>query len=587
MGQEGKTAADIMVESLIDWGVEVIFGMPGDGINGIMESLRTHQEQIRFVQVRHEEAAAFMAVGYAKITGKLGVCLATSGPGGIHLLNGLYDAKLDGQPVLAITGHHYHDLIDTYAQQDVSLDRVFADVAHYNTRIMGTAHVKNVTDLACRTAFSYRGVSHINFPADMQSMTMEQDEPSKHNVLNHTSDAYARSAALPSEEDLRRAADVLNAGKKIAILAGRGALHATDELEQLAELLGAPIVKPLLGKAAVPDDSPYTTGGIGVLGTKPSQEVLEQCDTLLMIGTSFPYIEYYPKPGQARGVQIDLDPQRIGLRYPVEVGLIGDGKRTLQVLMSLLKRNEDRQFLDAAQKGAREWWQLMEKRGTARTTPMKPQVVAWELGKRLKSDAIIACDSGTVTVWWARQVKAQRDQDFIVSGTLASMANALPYAVAAQIAHPNRQVVAFAGDGGFAMLMAEFITAVKYNLPIKVVILKNNTLGMIKMEQILMLGNPEYGCELEPMDFAMFARACGAQGFTIEDPATCGEIMDQAFATPGPVIIECVTDPNELPMPPQLSAEEIQNVQEALSKGQPDAKEIAKVTAKGRVREMV
>lgn len=587
MGQEGKTAADIMVESLIDWGVEVIFGMPGDGINGIMESLRTHQEQIRFVQVRHEEAAAFMAVGYAKITGKLGVCLATSGPGGIHLLNGLYDAKLDGQPVLAITGHHYHDLIDTYAQQDVSLDRVFADVAHYNTRIMGTAHVKNVTDLACRTAFSYRGVSHINFPADMQSMTMEQDEPSKHNVLNHTSDAYARSAALPSEEDLRRAADVLNAGKKIAILAGRGALHATDELEQLAELLGAPIVKPLLGKAAVPDDSPYTTGGIGVLGTKPSQEVLEQCDTLLMIGTSFPYIEYYPKPGQARGVQIDLDPQRIGLRYPVEVGLIGDGKRTLQVLMPLLKRNENRQFLEAAQKGAREWWQLMEKRGTARTTPMKPQVVAWELGKRLKSDAIIACDSGTVTVWWARQVKAQRDQDFIVSGTLASMANALPYAVAAQIAHPNRQVVAFAGDGGFAMLMAEFITAVKYNLPIKVVILKNNTLGMIKMEQILMLGNPEYGCELEPMDFAMFARACGAQGFTIEDPATCGEIMDQAFATPGPVIIECVTDPNELPMPPQLSAEEIQNVQEALSKGQPDAKEIAKVTAKGRVREMV
>jgi pyruvate dehydrogenase (quinone)/pyruvate oxidase len=345
-----KTAADILVEALIDWGVEVIFGLPGDGINGIMESLRTRQDKVRFVQVRHEESAAFMAVGYAKFTGKLGVCLATSGPGGIHLLNGLYDAKLDGQPVLAITGHHYHDLIDTFAQQDVNLDRVFADVALYSTRVMGPAHVRNVTDLACRTALGYRGVSHINFPIDIQSMPLEQDQPSKHNVLNHTSDYFARSAALPAEADLQRAADLLNEGKKIAILAGRGALHATDELEQLAELLAAPIVKPLLGKAAVPDDSPYTTGGIGVLGTKPSQEVLEKCDTLLMVGTSFPYIEYYPKPGEARGVQIDLDPQRIGLRYPVEVGLVGDGRRTLQMLMPMLKRNEHRDFLKDAQK---------------------------------------------------------------------------------------------------------------------------------------------------------------------------------------------------------------------------------------------
>ena len=584
--EKEKTAADIMVESLIDWGVDTIFGMPGDGINGIMESLRTRQDKIRFVQVRHEEAAAFMAVGYAKVTGKLGVCLATSGPGGVHLLNGLYDAKLDGQPVLAITGHHYHDLIDTFAQQDISLDRVFMDVAQYTTRIMGPAHVKNVTDLACRTALAYRGVSHINFPIDIQGMELEQDEPSKHNVLHHTSDAYARSAALPSEQDLQRAAEVLNAGQKIAILAGRGALGASEQLEQIAELLGAPIVKPLLGKAAIDDDSPYTTGGIGVLGTKPSQEVLEECDTLLMIGTSFPYIEYFPKPGQARAVQIDLDPQRIGLRYPVEVGLVGDARRTLDVLLPMLKRNDHRQFLEDAQKGARAWWQLMEERGTVRSMPMKPQVVAWELGKRLERDAIIACDSGTVTVWWARQVKAKRDQKFIVSGTLASMANALPYAIAAQLAHPERQVVAFCGDGGFAMLMVELITAVKYQLPIKIVIIKNNTLGMIKMEQIMMLGNPEYGCELEPIDFAAFARACGATGFTIEDPATCGEIMEQAFATAGPVVIECVTDPNELPMPPQLTQEQMENVHEALEKGQPDAEAIAEVTAKGRVRQM-
>ncbi|MDQ3248572.1 MAG: thiamine pyrophosphate-binding protein [Chloroflexota bacterium] len=581
-----QTAADVLIETLMDWGVEVIFGMPGDGINGIMESLRTRQDKVRFVQVRHEESAAFMAVGYAKFKGKLGVCLATSGPGGIHLLNGLYDAKLDGAPVLAITGHHYHDLIDTFAQQDINLDRVFADVALYSTRVMGPTHVRNVTDLACRTALSYRGVAHINFPIDTQSMPVEENQASKRNVPNHTSDYFARGAALPAQADLQRAADVLNAGKKIAILAGRGALGANEELEQLAELLGAPIIKPLLGKAAVPDDSPYTTGGIGVLGTKPSQEAIEQCDTLLMVGTSFPYIEYYPKPGEARGVQIDLDPQRIGLRYPVEVGLVGDGCRTLQMLLPLLKRNENRKFLEEAQTATREWWQLMEEHGTQRTLPMKPQVVAWELGKHLEPNAMISCDSGTVTVWWARQVKAHMGQTFAVSGTLASMANGLSYAIAAQIAHPDRQSVAFVGDGGFSMLMAEFITAVKYKLPIKVVILKNNTLGMIKMEQIMMLGNPEYGCELEPIDFVAFAHACGATGFRIEDPATCGDIMQQAFATPGPVIIEAVTDPNELPMPPKLTAEEMANVSEALAKGQPDAAKIARVVAKAKVRSM-
>lgn len=582
-----KTAADVLVEALMEWGVEVVFGLPGDGINGIMESLRTRQDKIRFVQVRHEESAAFMACAYAKFTGKLGVCLATSGPGGIHLLNGLYDAKFDGASVLAITGHHYHDLIDTFAQQDINLDRLFADVARYSTRVMGPAHVRNVTDLACRTALSYRGVAHINFPVDTQSMPVDQDQPSKRNIPNHTSDYFARGIPLPAEADLRRAADVLNAGKKIAILAGRGALHAGAELEQLAELLAAPIIKPLLGKAAVPDDSPYTTGGIGVLGTKPSQEALEKCDTLLMVGTSFPYIEYYPKPGNARGVQIDVDPQRIGLRYPVEVGLVGDGRRTLQLLIPLLPRNKNRSFLEKAQEAAKEWWQVMEERGTQRTLPMKPQVVAWELGKRLQPNAMISCDSGAVTVWWARQIKAQREQSYAVSGTLASMANGVSYAIAAQIAYPDRQSVAFVGDGGFSMLMAEFITAVKYKLPIKVIILKNNTLGMIKMEQMLMLGNPEYGCELEPIDFAAFARACGATGFRIEDPATCGKILDQALATPGPVIVEAITDPNELPMPPQLKADEIANISEALAKGQPDAAKIARVVAKSKVRQMI
>src|SRR5438477_1120606 len=309
------TAADVLVETLLGWGVEVIFGLPGDGINGIMESLRTHEEKIRFVQVRHEEAAAFMACGYAKFTGRLGVCLATSGPGGIHLLNGLYDAKLDNQPVLAITGLQFHDLIGTFTQQDVALDKLFMDVAVFNERIMGPTHVENITDLACRTALAYRGVAHITFPVDLQEKEVKKKQASSRNIPHHTSDVSARSARLPDRVDLERAADILNDGKKVAILAGRGALDATEELEKTAELLGAPIVIALLGKAAVPDDSPYTTGGIGLLGTKPSQEALEDCDTLLMVGTSFPYIEFLPKPGQARAVQIDLDPARIGLRY--------------------------------------------------------------------------------------------------------------------------------------------------------------------------------------------------------------------------------------------------------------------------------
>jgi len=424
-----NTAADVLIETLQNWGVQVVFGLPGDGINGIMEALRRRQDSIRFIQARHEEAAAFMACGYAKYTGKLGVCLATSGPGGIHLLNGLYDAKLDGQPVLAITGHHYHDLIDTYAQQDVNLDRLFADVAVYNTRVMGPAHVENVTDLACRTALGYRGVSHINFPVDFQEQ--EVGERSKRNIAHHTSDVLARGARLPAEDEIARAAEVLNEGKKVAVLCGQGALHATDELEEVAERLGAPIIKALLGKAAVPDTSPYTTGGIGLLGTKPSQEALEQCDTLLMVGTSFPYIEFLPKPGAARGVQIDLDPARIGLRYPVEVGLVADSRHALRALIPRLQRKPDRSFLEWGQSETKQWWKLMQERGTRQDRPMKPQVVAWELGQRLSDTAIVSSDSGTIATWFARQIPAKRGQMYSLSGNLATMANGLPYCIAA------------------------------------------------------------------------------------------------------------------------------------------------------------
>src|SRR5689334_9482158 len=520
-----KTAADVLIEGLIDWGVDTVFGLPGDGINGIMEALRTHQDQIRFIQVRHEEAAAFMACAHAKFTGKLGVCLATSGPGGVHLLNGLYDAKLDGAPVLAITGLPYHDLNDTFTQQDVALDRLFMDVAAYNTRVMGPTHVENITELACRTATVYRKVAHIAFPTDIQDMKAERKTASKRNIKGHVSLVHADSGHFPDEADLRRAADVLNAGKKIAILAGQGALHASDALEQAAEKLGAPIVKALLGKAAVPDESPYTTGGIGLLGTKPSQEALEECDTLLMVGSSFPYIEFLPKPGKAKAVQIDYDQARIGLRYDVEVGLVGDSRRTLADLLPMLTHKQDRSFLEKAQSGMKDWRELMHKQATNPAKPMKPQVVAHELGKRLRNDAIVSSDSGTITTWWARHIPAKRGQKYSCSGTLATMAPGLPYTIAAQLAYPNRQCVAFIGDGGFTMLMGELVTAVKYKLPIVVVIIKNNTLGQIKWEQMVFLGNPEFGVQLQPIDFVKFAESCGVAGFRIDDPDECGAIL--------------------------------------------------------------
>ncbi|MBI4496436.1 MAG: pyruvate oxidase [Chloroflexi bacterium] len=579
------TAADILLDILYDWGVRVVFGLPGDGINGIMEALRLRQDKIAFIQVRHEEAAAFMACAYAKYTGKLGVCLATSGPGGLHLLNGLYDAKMDGQPVLAITGHHYHDLIDTHAQQDVNLDHVFADVAVYNTRVMGPAHIENVANLACRTALSRRGVAHITFPVDLQEM--EVDRRSQRNVPYEPSAVFAQRAGLPDEQDLRRAAAVLNAGERVAILAGRGALNAGDLLEHVADTLAAPIIKALLGKAAVPDDSPYTTGGIGLLGARPSQEAIEGCDTLFMVGTSFPYMEFLPKPGQARAVQIDIEPTRIGLRHPVEAGLVGDARRTLERLVPLLQRKDDRNFLAKAQQEMRKWRELMEERGTRQDMPMKPQVVAHELGKRLRDDAIVSGDSGTITTWFARHIPARRGQMYSVSGRLASMANGLPYAIAAQVPYPDRQCVAFAGDGGFSMLMAEFATAVKYRLPVKVVIIKNNTLGQIKWEQMVFLGNPEYGCELHPIDFAAFARACGGRGFTIQDPAECGRILDEALAAPGPVIIEAVVDPLEPPLPAKITAEQAAKFVKSLARGEPDREKIALNAIGGRMRELI
>jgi pyruvate dehydrogenase (quinone)/pyruvate oxidase len=554
-----------------------------------MEALRKQQDTIRFTQVRHEESAAFMACGYAKHTGRLGCCLATSGPGGIHLLNGLYDAKMDGQPVLAITGMQFHDLTHTYTQQDVELDKLFDDVCVYNARCMGPAHMENIANLACRSALAYRGVSHISVPVDFQEQEVPGKEPgrSERNVRDHVSDSMPHSVRMPCRQDLERAAELLNAGKRTAILAGRGALNATAELEQVAEVLAAPIVKALLGKAAIPDDSPYTTGQLGLLGSRPSIEVMEDCDTILIAGSSFPYIEFLPKPGQARGVQIDMDPARIGLRYPVEVGLAGDCKQSLQALLPMLTRARKRTFLSDAQRGMRDWRELMERHETVMSTPLKPQMLAAELGKRLAPDAIVNCDSGSVTVWWARHIPVKRGQLHTVSGNLASMACGLPYALAAQIAYPKRQCVAFIGDGGFTMLMGELATAVKYNLPVKIIVVKNNRLGHIRWEQMVFLGNPEYGCDLSPINFAEVARACGATGFTLEDPDKCGTTLDRALDTPGPVVVEALVDPNEPPMPASISIKQAAHFAEALAKGTREREKLMKDAFEYKVRELV
>jgi pyruvate dehydrogenase (quinone) len=578
-------ASDVLIERLMAWGVDTVFGLPGDGINGVFEALRKNQEKIRFIHVRHEEAAAFMACAYAKFTGRLGVCIATSGPGGIHLLNGLYDAKLDHAPVLAITGMQHSDLIGTFTQQDVSLDKLFMDVTVYDERVMSGAHMESVADLAIRSALTARGVAHITIPVDVQVQEMKKGR-SERNPVHHTSAVPAFFEQLPSRVELEHAADILNRGKKIAILTGQGALHATEELEEIAEVLGAPIIKALLGKAAVPDDSPYTTGGIGLLGTEPSQDALEGCDTLFMVGSSFPYIEFLPEPGSVKCVQIDLDPQRISLRYPADVGLVGDAKSCLRALRPLLQTH-DKEFLQKAQQAKAEWQKLMEERGTRTDTPMKPQVVGWELGKRIPSNAIVTSDSGTITTWWARYVPALRGQLHSCSGNLATMACGLPYAIAAAVAYPDRPVFCIIGDGGLSMLLGELITVAAYKLNIKIVVIKNNTLGQIKWEQMVFLGNPEYACDLYPADFVAIARGAGIDAIHIEDPTTCGSQLDGVVSRREPVLIEAVVDQFTPPMPAKIKASQALKLGEALVRGEPNRSKIAITNAHDKIRELV
>jgi pyruvate dehydrogenase (quinone) len=580
---ENLRTADIIAEALIDWNVNVIFGLPGDGINGFIEALRQRQNKIKFVLVRHEESAAFMACAYAKYTGKLGACVATSGPGAIHLLNGLYDAKADNTPVIAITGTTYSDLMNSSYQQDVNLLQLYSDVTVYNAIINNPEQTEMAVDIACRSAMSQRGVSHLTIPIDVQEMKLK-GRYSRHKVGGHTSDVSIPK--FTSDPKLiEKAANILNSGERVVVLVGQGALGAGDEVIAVAERLGAPVVKALLGKAVIPDIHPVSIGGLGLLGTDPASDAMNEADTLLMIGTSFPYIDYLPKPGQAKGIQIDIKAEKIGLRYPVEVGLVGDSRLTLAALLPLLWQKRNLDFLSSKQQAMKNWIDLLKERSTRTDKPIKPQVIAAAVSAELKDDAIISVDSGTITSWAARYINIRKGMKFSLSGTLASMACGLPYAIAAQIAFPERQSVAFVGDGGFTMLMGEFATAVQYDLPIKVVIIKNDILGMIRWEQMAFLGNPEFGVEFTPIDYTSFAEACGGKGYSIKEPNEVDSIMHEAMSDKKPAIIEAYVDPFDPPMPPKVEMEFVRKLAESFTKGQPYAKRIGLTLFRNQVHE--
>ncbi len=566
------TTSELIVDRLLEWGIDTFFGLPGDGINGFFEALRLRSEKIRFVHVRHEEVAALAAVGHAKFTGRPAVCITTAGPGAMHLINGLYDAKIEGAPLIAITGMPYHDMIGTHFLQDLNQDYVFNDACAFNQRVNGPAHAVNATDLAVRAALAQRAASHLAISIDVQSWELNEDMISEKNIPGHTSVTKDPHVTVPVRGELQRAARALHGRRKVAIIAGAGARGAGDELEAVAEKLGAPIAKAALGKDCVPDDSPYTTGGIAFAGTRPSQEVLETCDALVIVGSSSTYYDFWPQPGQAVGVQIDDRAERIGLRYPVDVGLVGDAQATLAALNELLERNEDRSFLEQARGNMRDWWALMDKQGSDLSSPMKPQVVTRHLERLLADDAIVCGDAGTTTIWQGR-MKLRRGQNFSFSGTNCSMAASVPYAIGAQIAHPGRQVVAFVGDGAMSMLMGDLATLAQHRLPIKVVVINNFSINLILWEQMAFLGNPEYACDLSEVDFAKVAEGCGLRGFRVTEAGDCEGALREALAHEGPAVVDCVVDPEESPLGETLKPSQAKHLAEALANGSPGAKE--------------
>jgi pyruvate dehydrogenase (quinone) len=580
------TASDQLVERLIDWGIDTVFGLPGDGINGVMEALRTHADRIRFVHVRHEETAALAACSYGKFTGRPAACLSTAAPGAVHLMNGLYDARIDQAPVVAITGMTYHDVIGTHYLQDINHDFVLNDACVYSQRVMGEAHVIPAVDMAVRSAIGHRGPATLAIPIDIQSGDAVTGDRSIKNIEGHSAAAALDGRRLPPRERIEHAARALSSASKPLIFLGAGARGAGQEVERVAEKLGAPIVKAMLGKDAVPDDSPYCLGGYAMVGTRPAQNALSACDAILIVGSSSPYIEFLPEPGAAVGVQIDDRPDRIGLRYPAEVGLCGDAKLTLEQLEPLLEHRQDRSFLEQAQAEMRDWRALLEERAQpAGDGPIKPDAIPFHLGAALADRAILCGDSGTVTTWAAR-TELRRGQLFSFSGTMCSMMAALPYAIGVQVAYPDRQVVALTGDGSLSMQMGELATLVQHDLPVKVVVMRNDVLGLIKWEQMAFLGNPQYGVELSPIDFTKVAEACGLRAVRIEDPARVAEQLREALSADGPALIEAVVDPHDMPMTPTINPEHAKGVAWGLARGEPNRERIALTMSRVMAREM-
>jgi pyruvate dehydrogenase (quinone) len=568
--------SDWFVERLQAWGVTRIYGYPGDGINGVLGALQRAQNavgSIEFVQVRHEEMAAFMAVAHAKFTGELGVCLSTGGPGATHLITGLYDAKLDHVPVLAITGQAEVTVRGASYQQEINLDRVFADVANYVQEVDSPAQLRHVIDRGVRIAVAQSGVAVVVLPKDVQDA--EWEEPKKLHGFTRSGPGYSAPKVVPYVDDLQRAAAVLNGGTRVAILIGAGARGAAGEVIEIAEKLGAGVAKALLGKDVIADDLPFVTGAIGLLGTKPSYELMNRCDTLLMIGTSFPWAEFLPTDGQARAVQVDIDPAMLGLRYPIEVGLHGDAAETLRALLPLLERQADRRWLDHIAAGVEDWWRTVEQRAMSDASPVNPQRVVWEMSKQLPDDSIIAADSGTSAPWYAVYHRMRKGQRGSVSGGLASMGAAVPYAIAAKFAHPTRPVVALVGDGAMQMNnMAELITIQKYwqtwaDPRLIVCVLNNEDLSEVTWEQRATEGNPRYteSQSLPTVPYARFAGLLGLTGIYVDDPDELAAAWQRALAADRPVVLEVKTDRNVPPLPPHITLEQAKAFAAAFVKG--------------------
>ncbi len=592
-----ETVGDFLLDRLATWGVKRIYGYPGDGINGVIGafSRSSNGQRPEFIQARHEEMAAFMACAHAKFTGEVGVCMATSGPGAIHLLNGLYDAKLDHQPVVAIVGQQARAGLGGNYQQEVDLVSLFKDVAHEYVQVaMSPAQIRHLVDRAFRIALSEHTVTAIILPNDIQEADAVQTPPHKHGTV-HSGPGYTAPRVIPGERDLDLAADVLNAGERVAMLVGQGALGARDETAEVADLLGAGVAKALLGKAVLADGLPYVTGSIGLLGTKPSWRLMQECDTLLMVGSSFPYSEFLPEEGQARGVQIDIDGKMLGIRYPMEVNLVGDSAETLRALIPRLRRKEDRSWREMLEREIAAWWKLMEDRAHLSADPINPQLVFHELSKRLPEQAILTSDSGSAANWYARDVRLRHGMMASLSGTLATMGPGVPYAIAAKFAHPSRPVIALVGDGAMQMNgINELITIAKYrdrwpDQRLIVLVLNNRDLNQVTWEQRAMSGDPKFegSQELPDFPYARYAELLGLKGIRVDRPEQVATAWEEALTADRPVVYEAVTDPEVPPLPPHITLEQAKALSSALLAGDPKAGQIIRQSLKQKAEEFL